>query len=228
MILAAGTIVLLVLVFGPHIWVRHVLARYATPIEQLPGTGGELALHLLRKLKLKDVRVEVSTPGNDHYDPGHKSVNLSPEVYNGKSLTAITISAHEVGHALQHKLMYKPLLWRWRMASLVAWSEKFASIVLLAFPFIILITHLPHIGIMMMLTGLGIMLLPVLFHLITLPVELDASFRRALPILITGRYIPESAVPIANRILFAAALTYLSASLASILNFYRWVAILRR
>ncbi len=72
------------------------------------------------------------------------------------------------------------------------------------------------------------MFIPVLFHLITLPVEWDASFNRALPILIAGKYIPEAAVPAARRILLAAALTYLSASLASVLNFYRWIAILRR
>ena len=80
----------------------------------------------------------------------------------------------------------------------------------------------------MFLAGAGTLLLPVVFHLITLPVELDASFNRALPILITGRYIPESGIPIARRLLWAAALTYLSASLASVFNFYRWIAILRR
>ena len=228
MILATGTILVLLLVFGPQLWVRHVLARYDTQIQQLPGTGGELATHLIKKLELTGVQVELSTPGNDHYDPEHRTISLSPDVYNGKSFTAITISAHEVGHALQHKIMYKPLLLRWRLARLVAYSEKMASLILIAFPFVIMVTHLPYIGIVMLLVGVGILLLPVLFHLLTLPVELDASFQRALPVLITGRYIPESAIPIANRILFAAALTYLSASLASILNFYRWVAILRR
>ncbi|MCH8261803.1 MAG: zinc metallopeptidase [Proteobacteria bacterium] len=73
-----------------------------------------------------------------------------------------------------------------------------------------------------------ILILPVLVHLITLPVEWDASFKRALPVLIAGKYIPESAIPIAKRILTAAALTYLAASLASILNFYRWLIFLRR
>ena len=76
--------------------------------------------------------------------------------------------------------------------------------------------------------GLAILLLPVLVNLVTLPVEWDASFKRALPVLIAGEYIPESAVPIAKQILTAAALTYLAASLASLLNFYRWVAFLRR
>jgi Zn-dependent membrane protease YugP len=80
----------------------------------------------------------------------------------------------------------------------------------------------------MFAAGLVIMGLPVLLHLITLPVEFDASFRRALPIIIEGNYLPESAIPIVRQILTAAALTYLAASLFSLLNFYRWIAILRR
>ena len=99
---------------------------------------------------------------------------------------------------------------------------------LVAFPFISLLTRLPAIGVFTFACGLAILLLPVLVHLVTLPVEWDASFKRALPVLIAGEYIPESAIPIAKRILTAAALTYLAASLASLLNFYRWVAFLRR
>jgi Zn-dependent membrane protease YugP len=228
MILAAGIILLTVLVFAPQVWVRHVLARYDAPIEQLPGTGGELAAHLVREFGLKDVKVEISRAWADHYDPGDKSIRLSPAVFHGKSFTAITVSAHEVGHAIQHQVMYTPLLWRWRMARYVSYSETLAALILLAFPFVILVTHLPYLGIAMLLGGIGILLLPVLFHLLTLPVELDASFRRALPVLIDGGYIPASAVPIARRILTAAALTYVSASLSSLLNFYRWVAMLRR
>ena len=80
----------------------------------------------------------------------------------------------------------------------------------------------------MFASGILILFLPVIFHLVTLPVEWDASFNRALPLLIEGRYLPESAEPIVRRILTAAALTYVSASLSSLLNFYRWIAFLRR
>jgi len=229
MIPGIGIIILiLLLVFGPQLWVRHVLARYSRQIDELPGTGGELAMHLVEKLNLSGVKVKLSTPGNDHYDPENKVVSLSPDVYNGKSLTAVTISAHEIGHALQHQKMYKPLLLRWHLARYIALSEKVASVILVTLPFIVMVTRLPIIGVVMLLIGVTILLLPVLFHLVTLPVELDASFERALPLLVMGNYIPESALPIANKILFAAALTYVSASLASLLNFYRWVAILLR
>jgi len=229
MIPAIGLIILLLLLtFGPQLWVRHVFSRYGAHVDELPGTGGELAVHLVRKLKLDDVRVEQTDPGNDHYDPENRIVALSPSIHEGKSFTAIMVSAHEIGHALQHKLKYKPLLLRCRIARLVAVAEKLASIILVTFPFIVMLTRLPVIGVFMLLAGIGILFLPVFFHMVTLPVELDASFRRALPILVKGKYIPESAVPVANRILFAAALTYLSTSLASLLNFYRWIAILRR
>ncbi len=155
-------------------------------------------------------------------------MRLSPGVYNTKSLTAVVVAAHEVGHALQHHCAYRPLYMRWRLARIVAVSEKIAAMMLVAFPFAAILTKLPLIGGLMFFCGIMILFLPVMFHLITLPVELDASFNRALPILKQGNYLPDSAMPIARKILMAAALTYVSASLASVLNFYRWLAFLRR
>ena len=95
-------------------------------------------------------------------------------------------------------------------------------------PFAAMLTRLPQVGGLLLACGLLILFLPVIFHLVTLPVELDASFNRALPVLEQGQYLPDSALPIARKILLAAALTYLSASLASVLNFYRWLVFLRR
>ncbi|MGY8815623.1 MAG: zinc metallopeptidase [Gammaproteobacteria bacterium] len=221
-------ILVIILVFGPQIWVRHVLKKYNTQIEQLPGTGGELAKHLIESLGLKGVTVNISINESNHYNPDNKVVSLAPEIYNGKSFTAISVATHEIGHAIQHMVKYKPLMIRCKLAQYVSGIEKAASIILFAFPVIVLVTHLPAAGMMLLVLGLGLLLVPVGFHLITLPVELDASFQRALPILINGNYVPNSAIPIINRVLFAAALTYVSASLASILNFYRWVNILKR
>lgn len=228
MLIAAGAIVLLLLLFLPQWWTHHVFKRYSRPIEELPGTGGELARHLVDKLKLEGIKVEALETDGDHYDPQNRTIALSPDIHDGKSLTAVVVAAHEVGHALQHKMNYGPLHLRWRMAKFVAMSEKIASVLLVALPFIMIITRIPVIGAFMLLAGIGILALPVLFHLITLPVELDASFNRALPILRKGQYLPESAMPAARKILTAAAFTYVAASLASLLNFYRWIAILRR
>ncbi len=228
MLIGLGSLLLLILIFGPQLWTRYIFKRYNVEIVELPGTGGELAKHLLDKLDVQDTTVDITEPDNDHYDPVERKINLSPDVYNRKSLTAIVIAAHETGHALQHKTSYQPLYFRWKLTKFVVAAEKIASIMLVAFPFISILTRMPIVGGLMLGTGLVILFMPVLFHLVTLPVELDASFRRALPILIHGNYIPESSIPIARKILTAAALTYLAASLASVLNFYRWLTFLRR
>ncbi len=228
MLIGLGTLILLSLIFGPQLWTQHIFKRYKVQIDELPGTGGELARHLLDKLSMQETQVEITEAGNDHYDPLEKVVRLSPDIHDGKSLTAIVVAAHEVGHAIQDHSAYKPLQLRGQLAKYVAYSEKFASILLVAFPFMTVLTHMPLVGGVMLASGVIMLLLPVVFHLVTLPVEIDASFRRARPILIQGEYIPQSAIPIAHRILTAAALTYLSASLASLLNFYRWIVFLRR
>ncbi len=221
-------IFVLCLVFGPQLWCAHVLKRYNEPIKSLPGTGGELATHLLKRFGLDRVKVEMGQADQNYFDPEAKVVCLSPEYYSEKSLTAITIAAHEVGHAIQDHTDYSALKLRTRFAKIAALAEKTAAILLVSVPIIGLITRLPHLGAATFLCGLTILLLPILMHLITLPVEFDASFQRALPILQEGNYLPEAAMPIAKKILTAAALTYLAASLVSLLNFYRWIAILRR
>jgi len=228
MLLALGILLLLVVIFAPQLWTRAIFKKYSVELEELPGSGGELAEHLIRSFKLQGVKVEETETEGDHYDPEEKAVRLSPQVYRGRSLTAVVIAAHEIGHAIQHMSAYRPLYLRWRLARVVTISEKIAGILLVAFPFAAVLTRLPLVGGLMLLCGVVILLLPVLFHLVTLPVEFDASFNRALPILEHGDYLPASAMPVARKILTAAALTYLSASLASILNFYRWLAFLRR
>lgn len=224
----AGLCLLLTLLLGPQLWTRHVFKRHDAPLAELPGTGGELARHLLTRLKLADFSVQALETAGDHYDPENKTVFLSPGVHEGKSLTAVVVAAHEVGHALQHFTGFKPLYLRWNLAKYIAFVEKAASVLLVSFPFVALLSKSPLAGGLMLVSGLVILLLPVVFHLVTLPVEWDASFNRALPLLLEGEYLPKSAEPVIRRILTAAALTYVSASLFSLLNFYRWIAFLRR
>ena len=228
MLTAILIIVLLLIVFVPQFWVKHVIKKYNQEIEELPGTGGELAKHLINRFEMEGVAVEQTENGNDHYDPQAKMIRLSEDNLNGKSLTAITIATHEFGHALQDHTHYQPLIMRTKLATIAAIAEKIASFILISMPFAMVLAKLPAVGAIMLLAGITIMGLPIILHLFTLPVEFDASFNRALPILIEGEYLPESAIPIARKILRAAALTYVSASLASLLNFYRWFAILRR
>ena len=89
-------------VFLPTLWVRWVMQRYAREVPNLPGTGGELAKHLIQRFELDSVKAEVSDIG-DHYDPQERTVRLSESNWSGRSLTAVAVAAHEVGHAIQHR-----------------------------------------------------------------------------------------------------------------------------
>ena len=102
MLYGALMLLLAACVYLPSLWVRWVMRRHSTEIEDMPGTGGELAAHLLQQFDMNDHKVEETTPNADHYDPSAKTVRLSPDNFSGKSLTAIAVAAHEVGHALQH------------------------------------------------------------------------------------------------------------------------------
>jgi Zn-dependent membrane protease YugP len=218
---------LLALVFLPNLWVRRVMERYREPADLYPRGGAELARKLIDDLGL-DVRLEQGQPNQDHYDPSSRTVRLSPDNYNGHSLTAVTVAAHEVGHALQHARGYRPLLLRSSLARAAMVAEKLGAFALMAMPVVAVLTRSPVSGAAMLMLGVGSIAVGTLVHLVTLPVEWNASFGRALPMLKEGEYLPEQHLPHAKRILTAAALTYVAASLASLLNLYRWIAILRR
>ena len=114
MFLSIGLLILLALIFGPSLWVKFVMKRYSKEKPEMPGTGGELAEHLIERFTLKDVKVEVTELG-DHYDPVEKKVRLLREHYESKSLTAVAIAAHEVGHAIQDQQGDKRLATRTKM-----------------------------------------------------------------------------------------------------------------
>ena len=220
-------ILLLALIFGPQWWAQYTFRRYARTHERLPGTGGELARHLLDRFDMRDVAVERTEPGQDHYDPRTRTVRLSPDNHDGRSLTAIAVAAHEVGHAIQHHRNEPMLLWRNRLVAWAAGAQRFGAGAMLLIPVAALVTRSPAAGLLVFLIGFGSLFLTTLVHLVTLPVELDASFNKALPILAAG-YLEKHELPAARRILRAAALTYLAGSLASLLNLGRWLVLLRR
>lgn len=225
--LALFIIVILALVLAPGIWVKRVMSRYHLPPDRYGLSGGETARKLLDSLNLEQVRTEITDSG-DHYDPIEKAVRLTEQNFHGKSLTAITIAAHEVGHAMQDAESFAPLQWRTRLVQWVGPAEKTGVILMMGTPLIIGITRLPAAGLLMMLGGLLTLGFAVVIHLLTLPTEFDASFRRALPLLKDQDVLYRSDERHARRLLKAAAMTYVSASLMGLLNFARWWAILRR
>lgn len=220
-------VLIVVLIFAPGWWVRTVLSRYSNPADRYEGTGGELARYLLDRLDLKNVKVEETTAG-DHYDPQEKAVRLTLDKLNGRSLTAVTVAAHEVGHALQDKVGFAPLKIRNRLIAMTRPVERLGAGILMAAPFIGMLTRAPSLSLLMITGGLMSLLATTLVHLVTLPTEWDASFNRALPMLEQDGILKPVDLPHARRLLTAAALTYLAASLASLLNIARWWALLRR
>lgn len=226
MFLFVIVILLLALFMLPSFLAQRVLSHYSEPREDFPGTGGELARHLLDLHDLQDVKVEITKAG-DHYDPQDRAVRLSDDNYNGRSLTAVTVASHEVGHALQHAEGFAPLALRTRLVRSAQQAEQVGVWVMMLVPFMALLTRSPLGAGAMILIGALSFGMSALVHLVTLPVELDASYRRALPLLARG-YIPSRDQPAARRILTACAFTYVASALSSILNLGRWLVILRR
>ena len=220
-------LLLIAVVFGPGIWVQRVLEKYSLPDDRYSGTGAQLARHLLDQHDLQSVAVEETDQG-DHYDPADKAVRLTPDKFGGRSLTAITVAAHEVGHALQDADGYKPLKIRSNLVRAMQKFEKLGAAILMVSPFIGALTRAPGIGILMFLAGMMTLASSTLVHLVTLPTEIDASFGRALPMLERHRILKRADQPHARKLLKAAAMTYVAASLMSLLNIARWWAILRR
>jgi len=224
-------LILLILsaLLGPALWVKHVLRRYSEPADRYrhSGSGADLARHLLQLNAVSGVKVETTALG-DHYDPEARAVRLLAPHYAGSSLTAITVAAHEVGHAIQHARGERLFATRHRLAKLALTGERAAGLLLIAAPLVTALTRAPQAGLAFMLLALSSVSLGSVVHLITLPLELDASFNKALPMLERGRHVHAVDLPHARRILRAAAFTYVAGSLSSLLNLARWLAVLRR
>lgn len=115
------------IVFLPQWWAKSVFAKHSKPQDHIQGTGGELAEHLIKRFEINEVTVEETTVGNDHYDPESKTVRLSPRNYHDKSLTAVAVATHEVGHAIQHQNNEAKLALRSRLIKVSMKLEKYGS-----------------------------------------------------------------------------------------------------
>ncbi len=215
-------------IIGPSLWVKRTLARYGQPQDRYQGTGGELAEHLLAEEGITGVKVERIEQPADHYDPIEKAVRLSPDVFDQRSLTAITVAAHEVGHAVQHYTGYRPLMMRTRLVQIVAPLERIGAGLLFLAPVIGIATRAPAPIMLTVLAGFMVLGSSIVVHMLTLPMEIDASFSRALPMLKKHKILFEADQPHARKILRAAAGTYAAAAIVSLFNVARWWAILRR
>ena len=195
--------------------VRGAFEEYSRVRSRRGETGAEVAREILRDAGLQNVSVEPTRKGtlSDHYDPREKVVRLSEDVYHRSTLAAIGIAAHEAGHALQDASNYVWLGMRNAIIPVTQFGSK------MAFPlFFIGLLFRGDIGSTLMLVGLVFFGAAVVFQLITLPVELNAS-AQALQILQTGEYVTREEQQGVREVLNAAALTYLAAALMAIMQF---------
>lgn len=212
----------------PGIWVKKTISKYTEEIPDLPGTGGQFAEHLIKKFNIQDIKVEQGEENGDHYSPKEKRIRLSPVIFNGKSISAIAIAAHEVGHAIQYDRKESITLLREKLTPLAFVAEKISLGLLALSPILVMLFKVPQIGIFAILAAVCSLVLSVLVQFIILPMEWDASFNKALPIIEQGQYLEKDEIPAARKILRAAAMTYVAATLSSILNVWRWLLMLRR
>jgi len=218
------TFILIIPVFILALWaqskVRGNYERYSRVPNGLNLTGAQMARRILDRHGLHDVSVQpVAGMLTDHYDPRSHEVHLSEGVFNGRSVSAVSIAAHECGHALQHATNYVPLQIR---ASILPVANLGSSA---AFPLFFIGLIFAHSGLgILMDVGIVLFAGALLFHLVTLPVELNAS-ARALRELREGFVMGDGELVASRKVLGAAALTYIAATLMALVQLIRMLVL---
>lgn len=206
------------LAFYAQFKVKRRFKKWSNESALVGLTGAQVVRQILDRNGLHHVKVE-PIPGelNDHYDPIHRSVRLSEPVYESHSIAAISVAAHECGHAIQHKETYGALVLRHRMFPIVNFTSGLAPILLL-------------IGILFKIIGLFLLgflffAATVVFQVVNLPVEFNAS-NRAKQILITEGFIQNNEIRGVKKVLNAAALTYVAVALYAVIELLRFISII--
>lgn len=209
-----------VLSLAAQAWIKSSFGKWSRVPNTRGMSGGEAAEYMLRSEGITDVAVRRFAGGmlSDHFDPRSKVINLSPEVYDGRSVASVGVACHEAGHALQHARHYAPLALR----SLLVGPTQIGS--KLAIPMIILGLALQMFG----LAKIGVILFGVvfLFQLVTLPVEIDASRRSRQALVSHGIVAPGTETRGVTSVLTAAAFTYIAAAIATLLTLLYYVSLL--
>jgi len=219
-----GIMLVSLLFIGISLIVSMVLKGKFSKYSKIPLANGmsgkQIAEKMLRENGIYDVKVTASQGFlSDHYNPANKTVNLSPEVYEGTSISAAAVAAHECGHAVQHANSYSWLTLRSRLVPAVQLTSNLVNIVL-----IIGVIMAASGNTTLLLIGIAMMAVTVLFTLITLPVEFDAS-KRALAWLETTNVTNNTEYPKAKDALKWAAMTYVVAALAAVVTLVQYIMI---
>ena len=218
-------IFLLILFVAPIIWYNYIFKKNDKVLINMPFTGFEFGRELLQEHNLNDVQIEGTKLG-DHYDLINKKVMVLEDRLGKKSLTSITIICHEIAHAIQHKENYKPLKRRNVIIRNTSWITQLGSgILLIGFPIIFATGSYGFIKICLAIAAFSL-LISALIHIITLDVEIDASFNKAYPII--KQKVPAEYHEACRSILLAAALTYVIGVFRSFFSLrFIWLLITR-
>lgn len=216
-----STLVILLPAVIISIWaqmkIKSSYARYSRVFSRNGYTGGQVARMILDSYGLYDIPIyTVRGHLTDHYDPSRRVVNLSSDVYNSSSLASIGVAAHEIGHAIQHSVGYTPIKIRMALVPIANIGSQ-ASWLLFVLGLVMSFTPLVNFGIILFSAT-------VVFQLVTLPVEFNAS-RRAIEILQAKNILYEDEIKGAKSVLTSAALTYVAAAVTAILQLVRLLAI---
>lgn len=219
-----GIMLVSLLFVGISLVVSMILKGKFSKYSKIPLANGmsgkQVAEKMLRENGIYDVKVTASQGFlSDHYNPLNKTVNLSPEVFEGTSISAAAVAAHECGHAVQHANSYSWLMMRSRLVPVVQLTSNLVNIVL-----IIGVIMAASGNTTLLLIGIAMMAITVLFTLITLPVEFDAS-KRALAWLETTNVTNNAEYPKAKDALKWAAMTYVVAALAAVVTLVQYIMI---
>lgn len=199
--------------------VRHTFKKFSQIDNSYGYTAEEIARKILDSMNLYDVEIEkINGSLTDHYDPKAKVLRLSESVYGNRSMAAIGVAAHEAGHAIQHAKNYMPLKVRNDFFPIAKLGSN------LSYPLIFLGLILGSSGTVLINLGIVFFTMAVLFQIITLPVEFNAS-NRAIALLQSNALFSEEDIKPARKVLKAAALTYVAAALVSILQLIRLILI---
>ncbi len=214
----------MILIFGASAFVSWRLRSKFNEYSQIGlsngMSGAEVAQTMLRENGIYDVRV-TSVEGmlTDHYNPEEKTVNLSADVYYGRSVAAAAVASHECGHAVQHQVAYGPLKLRSSMVPVLTVSSRYMQWILLAGVLLLRTTPIP------LEIGVALFALTTLFTFVTLPVEFDAS-RRALAWIQTNGIVNQREYGFAKDALWWAAMTYVVAALGSLATLLYYASLL--
>jgi uncharacterized protein len=210
------------LAFLPQLWVKSTVSKHLNQPARF--TGAEVAHAILKQEGLHDVVVEM-TPGelSDHYDPGARTVRLSQAIYHDRTVSSVAIAAHEVGHALQHARGYYPVVLRSALVPVVNIGSSVGPLLfMVSLGLGFTAQGMPDWAYGLAWVGVILFGTAVAFHMVTLPVEFNAS-ARALSILNTGQFVDKQQLKGARWVLTAAAFTYVAAALYSLIQLLYYV-----